>query len=91
MVEFDKLADDRLGEPSASIRERVESARDKQRLRFEETELVCNADMGPSGVRIYCGLDNSGRALIRQAIATHGASLSSSAKVGANNSRSFGG
>ena len=67
-VDFDKLSDDRLGEPSSSIRERVESARDKQRSRFEETELICNADMGPSGVRIYCGLDNAGRALIRQAM-----------------------
>ena len=67
-VDFDKLSDDRLGEPSSSIRERVESARDKQRSRFEETELICNADMGPSGVRIYCGLDNSGRSLIRQAM-----------------------
>ncbi len=88
-VDFDKLSDNRFGEPSSSIRERVESARDKQRLRFEETELGCNADMGPSGVRIYCGLDNSGRSLIRQAITTHGSSLSSSVKAGANNRRSF--
>ena len=90
-VDFDKLADDRLGETSSSIRERVESARDKQRLRFEETELICNADMGPSGVRIYCGLDNSGRSLIRQAIATHGSSLSSSFEIGSCSCGSFGG
>ena len=90
-VDFDKLADDRLGETSSSIRERVESARDKQRLRFEETELGCNADMGPSGVRIYCGLDSSGRALIRQAITTHGSSLSSSFEIGSCSCGSFGG
>jgi magnesium chelatase family protein len=40
-VEFDKLADDRLGERSS---------------------------MGPSEVRIFCGLDESGRSLVRQAM-----------------------
>jgi magnesium chelatase family protein len=67
-VEFDKLADDRLGEPSSIIRKRVEVARESQRERFKGTELVCNADMGPSEVRIFCGLDESGRSLVRQAM-----------------------
>jgi magnesium chelatase family protein len=30
-VEYEKLADDRLGEPSASVRERVEAARRRRR------------------------------------------------------------
>lgn len=67
-VEFDKLADDRLGEPSRQIRERVEEARGKQTERFKDVELVCNADMGPSEVREYCPLDTSGRSLVRQAM-----------------------
>jgi magnesium chelatase family protein len=33
-VEYEKLFDDRLGEPSAAIRQRVESARERQRRRF---------------------------------------------------------
>jgi magnesium chelatase family protein len=67
-VDFDKLSDDRLGEPSSQIRERVESAREKQRTRFKDTELICNADMGPGEVRQFCELDDAGKALIRQAM-----------------------
>ena len=33
-VEYDKLSDDRLGEPSAAIQARVEAARQRQRERF---------------------------------------------------------
>ena len=47
-VDYDKLTDDRLGERSASIRARVEAARQEQRQRFAGTELLCNADMGPA-------------------------------------------
>jgi magnesium chelatase family protein len=67
-VDFDKLADDRLGEPSDRIRARVEKARDGQRRRFEGTGLTNNADMGPGEVRRYCSLDQAGRALVRQAM-----------------------
>ena len=47
-VEYEKLSDDRLGEPSAAIRGRVEAARARQRMRFEGTRLLTNADMGPA-------------------------------------------
>ncbi|NIM94185.1 MAG: YifB family Mg chelatase-like AAA ATPase [Anaerolineales bacterium] len=67
-VDFDKLADDRLGEPSEDIRERVEAARDLQRKRFDGTGLTCNADMGPGEVRQFCPLDDTGRTLVRQAM-----------------------
>ncbi len=33
-VEYDKLTDDRLGEPSAAVRARIEKARAVQRARF---------------------------------------------------------
>jgi hypothetical protein len=39
-VDYDKLSSDRLGEPSAQIRERVEAARGIQRRRFEGTGLA---------------------------------------------------
>jgi magnesium chelatase family protein len=67
-VDFDKLVDDRLGEPSSAVRERVEAARLRQRIRFTETGLTCNADMGPGEVRIYCQLDEAGLGLVRQAM-----------------------
>jgi magnesium chelatase family protein len=39
-VEYDKLTDDRLGEPSASIRVRVERAREVQRQRFADMQQL---------------------------------------------------
>lgn len=67
-VDYNKLTDDRRGEPSAAIRERVMRAREMQRRRFAGTPLTCNADMGPTDVREHCRLDEPGRALVRAAM-----------------------
>ncbi len=66
-VEYEKLGDRRLGEPSATIRERVEAARALQRERFAEVNLACNADMRPAEVRKFCDLDEACRNLMRAA------------------------
>ncbi len=64
-VDYDKLTDDRRGEPSSTIRERVEAARDRQRVRFrDERRLQANADMGPSEIRYYCQPSNEGQQLL---------------------------
>ncbi len=67
-VDYDKLTDDRLGEPSETIRARVEQAREIQRERFADTPLSSNADMGPGEVRKICQLDETGRGLVRAAM-----------------------
>jgi magnesium chelatase family protein len=80
-VEFEKLSDQRLGEPSETVRARVEAARERQRLRFEPPgmvlkmatrinpgDLVCNADMRPAEIRRFCALDDASRALMRTAM-----------------------
>ncbi len=76
-VPFQKLSDDRRGEPSAMIRERVEAARARQAARFAErgrsngrqaAGLTCNADMGPTEVREFCGVDETGRQLLAAAM-----------------------
>ena len=67
-VEYEKLSDDRLGEPSAAIQARVEAARERQRQRFQGTKLLANADMGPAEVRAYCPVDEAGRSLLRAAM-----------------------
>jgi len=67
-VEYERLSDDRLGEPSAAIRRRVEAARERQARRFAGTPLLTNADMGPAEVRVYCPLDEAGRSLLRAAM-----------------------
>jgi magnesium chelatase family protein len=73
-VDYDKLSDDRLGEPSATVQGRVEAAREKQRGRFAATAeqnaamLTCNADMGPAELRHFCPLDQASSSLMRNAM-----------------------
>ena len=67
-VEYEKLADDRLAEPSATIRLRVEAAREVQRQRFRGTSLVCNSEMGPAEVRQFCKIDGAAQALLKAAM-----------------------
>jgi predicted ATPase with chaperone activity len=67
-VDYQKLTDDRFGEPSKAIREQVERAREVQRERFADTSLSCNADMGPGEVREVCQLDEAGRGLVKAAM-----------------------
>ncbi len=67
-VEYEKLADDRLGESSAQVRARVEAARAIQAARFAGAETVTNAEMGPAQVRDHCGLDAAGEGLMRAAM-----------------------
>lgn len=66
-VAYEKLSDDRLGEASAVVQQRVEAARERQRERFRDTPLTCNADMHPAEMRKYCVLDDTGRSLIKTA------------------------
>jgi len=67
-VEYDKLADGRLGESSEVVRERVEAARERQRRRLGGGGLTSNADMGPAEVRRFCRVDEAGRGLLRAAM-----------------------
>jgi magnesium chelatase family protein len=75
-VDYEKLSSDRLGEPSAAVRKRVEAARERQRLRFAGTgqgehtglPLQCNADMGPAEIRQFCLVDEAGKSLLKAAM-----------------------
>jgi magnesium chelatase family protein len=69
-VEYEKLADEALGEPSDRVRERVEKARARQQERFAGTRLVCNAEMSPVEVREYCqgALEDGAKSLLRLAM-----------------------
>jgi magnesium chelatase family protein len=67
-VDFDKLTGDRQGEPSESIRGRVQTARDRQAGRFAGTPLLSNADMGAREVQQLARLDAECEALARSAM-----------------------
>jgi magnesium chelatase family protein len=69
-VEYEKLADEAVGEPSERVRQRVEKARARQQERFAGTRLVCNAEMTPLEVRDYCqvALEDGAKSLLRLAM-----------------------
>jgi magnesium chelatase family protein len=67
-VDYDKLSSDRMGEPSAAIRARVQAARQRQTERFAGTNITCNADMRVAEVRKFCKLDEAGDSLVRAAM-----------------------
>lgn len=68
-VEYEKLSDQRLGETSATIRARVEAARNLQLERFRDTKgVTCNSEMRPAQIQEFCGLDAAGQSLIKAAM-----------------------
>ena len=67
-VDYDKLADKRNAETSATIRARVQEARERQLLRFAGTDLTCNAEMGPTEVRAFCNVEQSAEKLLKAAM-----------------------
>ena len=67
-VEYEKLIGERLGEPSARVKERVWAARQWQQARFVDTPHVANADMGPAEVWSYCRLDEAAGGLAKAAM-----------------------
>jgi magnesium chelatase family protein len=62
------LRADRAGEPSSRMRERIETARQLQLIRFRNTPLTCNARMPPSQLKRYCAIDDSLGNLLQQAM-----------------------
>ncbi|MBP8252306.1 MAG: YifB family Mg chelatase-like AAA ATPase [Herpetosiphon sp.] len=67
-IAYDKLASDRVGEPSAIVRERVTAARQRQHERFKGTPLITNSEMTPSHLRQWCHLDNDSNSLMKAAM-----------------------
>ncbi len=68
-VPFDKLSDERRGEPSKIIRQRVIAARKIQTERFKDLEKVhYNAQMNTKQIRKYCKLDDNSLQLLKNAM-----------------------
>jgi magnesium chelatase family protein len=69
-VPYEKLTGERLGESSSIVAARVEAARERQRKRFasHDSRVVCNADMTPADVHVFCKLDTMGQSLMRSAM-----------------------
>jgi len=67
-IDYDKLSDSRLGEPSSKVQQRVTAARGIQQKRFAGSKLICNAEMTPAEVRAFCATDDSAQSLLKAAM-----------------------
>ena len=67
-IDYEKLADNRLGESSAKVQARVIAARTIQRERFHGTKLTCNAEMMPAEVREFCPVEEAAQGLLKAAM-----------------------
>ncbi|MBD1843864.1 YifB family Mg chelatase-like AAA ATPase [Cyanobacteria bacterium FACHB-63] len=69
------------GEDSATVRARVQQARDRALFRFKETPLRCNAEMQSAHLRQWCKLDDATRSLLENAIRRLGLSVRASDRI----------
>ncbi|MDX1471483.1 MAG: ATP-binding protein, partial [Flavobacteriaceae bacterium] len=68
-VPFEKLSEGRVGETSIEIRKRVVAARERQTLRFKDSEKVhYNAQMTSKQIAKYCELNSSSKQLLKTAM-----------------------
>jgi magnesium chelatase family protein len=66
-IALDELIDLRPAESSESIRTRVEAARERQRVRYGNSGISCNAAVPPNLARSYCALNETATELLRSA------------------------
>lgn len=69
------------GEDSASVRERVQVARDRIQQRFQHEPLQCNAEMQSRHLRQWCRLDDASQQLLEGAIRKLGLSARATDRI----------
>ena len=67
-VKYKDLTDRSAGEPSETIRARVNAAREVQLGRFQGLSIFCNAQMGARELKQHCELEPTGEKLLEVAI-----------------------
>jgi len=67
-VKYKELSREEIGESSATVRERVITARTLQQKRFARHSIHCNAQMAPRHQRIYCAIGQDSKKLLETAI-----------------------
>ena len=67
-VKYKELSDKATGEDSATIRTRVNRAREIQLQRFQKRKIFCNAQMSSRDIRTYCQPDDAGEKLLENAM-----------------------
>jgi magnesium chelatase family protein len=67
-IPYEQVSGKASGETSGQIRERVMTARERQRDRYERMGFYCNAQMGVRSLRMWCKLDSRGQKRMRAAM-----------------------
>ena len=80
-VEYEALRRKTAPEDSAAVRERVLAARAVQLARFAGTDVKCNAQLPPSMLAAFCGLDTAGDKLMKSAFERMGLTARSHDRV----------
>jgi magnesium chelatase family protein len=68
-ISYEKILGSEQYESSASIKKRVESARDIQRNRFDRAKT--NSEMSSAEVKLYCRLDIESQNLLKNAVTAY--------------------
>ncbi len=72
-VDFINLTENKKSHTSAELRERVERAREIQRIRYKGLKGInCNAQMTPKLIKKYCQLDQESKTLLKIAYDKYG-------------------
>ena len=80
-VPFKELTGSTRPEDSASVRARVERARECQVERFQSAPIHCNAQMGAAHIRQFSQVDKAANALLARAVDTFGMSARGHGRV----------
>lgn len=70
-IEVDRLDGKQSGESSKQIRERVDKAREIQRVRFRAGGIRMNSQMKNKDISKYCRIDSEAKKLLRLAVARY--------------------
>ena len=68
-VDEERLISMEKAELSIKIQERVMAARERQKKRFQGSNIYANSEMGPAEVKTLCFLTDEASSLLKQAIA----------------------
>lgn len=80
-LSFEEMADDRPSGPSsAQVREQVQTARNRQRARYNGT-FACNAQLDSKAVRHHCAIGEATKGLLEQAMLQMGFSARAYDKI----------
>ncbi len=67
-LKFEKLQEKTVAESSASIRKRVEKARDIQKQRFRKEKIITNSEMSSQQIKELCPLNKQSLQLLKNAV-----------------------